>query len=326
MLPQQSCIAFGSGMAAVCALLFGSLSPGDHLIVSDVAYAATSEITNDMIPRLGIEVTKVNMADISELESAITAKTKLVYAETPCNPILRLTDIKAVAEIAHRAGVRLAVDSTFATPIATQPLALGADYVIHSLTKYLGGHGDAVGGALLGPKGEIEKVRKDTAIRTGGILSPFNAWLIMRGLATLPIRMEAHQQAAMQVAAFLEGHPKVTKVIYPGLASHPQHELAKRQMKNFSGMITFQVENGPETARILAERLKIIHYAVSLGHHRSLIFYLPTEDMLKTSFRLWPDGERAYREFAGNGIFRLSVGIEDGEDLCEDLDEALQYL
>jgi len=320
---SESCIAFASGMAAVSALLLHSLSAGDHLVISDVAYAATAEMTNDMIPRLGIRVTKVNMSDIGALRSALTPKTKLVYAETPCNPILRLTDIGAVAEIAHRSGARLAVDSTFATPVATQPLSLGADYVIHSLTKYLCGHGDAIGGALLGPTSELAEVRKKTAIRTGGILSPFNAWLIMRGLATLPIRMEAHQQAAMQVASFLQGHPKVTKVIYPGLATHPQHELAKRQMSNFSGMITFQVQNGPGTARVFAERLRIIHYAVSIGHHRSLIFYLPTEDMLETSFRLTPDQQQSYREYAGDGIFRLSVGIENGEDLCEDLNRAL---
>jgi cystathionine beta-lyase/cystathionine gamma-synthase len=321
---SESCIAFGSGMAAISTLLFHSLSAGDHLVISDVAYAATAEMTNDMIPRLGIRVTKVNMSDIDELRAALTPQTKLVFAETPCNPILRLTDIEAVAEITHRSGARLAVDSTFATPVATQPLLLGADYVIHSLTKYLCGHGDAIGGALLGRTSELDDVRKKTAIRTGGILSPFNAWLIMRGLATLPIRMEAHQQAAMQVASFLQGHPKVTKVVYPGLVSHPQYELAKRQMRNFSGMITFQVENGPGTARIFAERLKTIHYAVSLGHHRSLIFYLPTEDMLETSFRLTSDQQESYRKYAGDGIFRLSVGIEDGEDLCEDLNRALE--
>ena len=322
----ESCVAFGSGMAAVSALFLHLLSPGDHLVISDVTYAATAEMTNDMIPNFGIEVTKVNMSDIDAVRTAVTPGTKLVYAETPCNPILRLTDIEAVADIAHRAGAKLAVDSTFATPIATRPISLGADFVIHSLTKYLGGHGDAIGGALLGVTPELSELRKKTAIRTGGILSPFNAWLIMRGLATLPIRMEAHQAAAMQVASFLEKHPKVTEVIYPGLASHPQHELAKRQMSNFSGMITFQVEHGPEAARIFAEKLEIIHYAVSLGHHRSLVYYLPTKDMLETSFRLTPDQLTSYRAFAGDGVFRLSVGIEDGEDLCEDLDEALSAL
>jgi len=319
----ESCIAFSSGMAAITALLLYHLSLGDHLIISDIAYAGTAEITNDLIPHLGIKVTKVNLSDLDELKRAITPDTRLVFAETPCNPILRLTDIAAVAGIARAAGARLAVDSTFATPIATRPIDLGADYVVHSLTKYLCGHGDAVGGAVLGAAKELADMRKKIVIRTGGILSPFNAWLIMRGLATLPLRMEAHERGALQVAAFLEQHPKVVKVIYPGLVSHPQHDLAKRQMNNFSGMLTFQVSDGPGAARIFSEKLKIIHYAVSLGHHRSLIFYLPTENMLETSFKLSASQLESYRQFAAEGIFRLSVGIEDPEDLCHDLEQAL---
>lgn len=319
----EGCIAFASGMAAVSALFLHTLSAGDHVVVSDVAYAATAELTNEFLPRFGIEVTKANLSDLDELRAALTSRTRLVYAETPCNPLLRLTDIAAVAEISHAAGARLAVDSTFATPLATQPLALGADYVIHSLTKYLGGHGDAIGGALLGPAEELASLRKQVAIRTGGILSPFNAWLIMRGMATLPLRMRAHAEGAQAVALFLERHPRVTRVVYPGLPSHPQHELARRQMRNFSGMLTFQVTDGPAVARVLAERLRIIHYAVSLGHHRSLVFYLPTAGMLTTSFHLTPPQIASYRAFAGDGIFRLSVGIEDPDDLCADLDQAL---
>ena len=322
----EGCIAFASGMAAISALFLHTLSAGDHLVMSDVAYAAAAEMTNELLPRLGIEVTKANLADLDELRAALTPRTRLVYAETPCNPLLRLTDIAAAAEIAHAVGARFAVDSTFATPLATQPLALGADYVIHSLTKYLGGHGDAVGGALLGPADELAPLRKKVAIRTGGIISPFNAWLIMRGIATLPLRMRAHAEGAEKVARFLEAHPKVTRVIYPGLPSHPQHELAQRQMRNFSGMITFQVTNGPAAARVLAERLRVIHYAVSLGHHRSLVFYLPTADMLATSFHLTPAQLSSYREFAGDGIFRLSVGIEDPDDLCRDLAQALEHV
>jgi len=322
----ESCIAFGSGMAAVTALLLDELSSGDHLAISDIAYAATAEITNDLLPSLGIGVTKVNMSDLDELRSSITPRTKMVYAETPCNPILRLTDLVSVAKITHDAGAKLAVDSTFATPIATRPITLGADYVIHSLTKYLCGHGDAVGGALLGRKQEMSALRKRTAIRLGGILSPFNAWLIMRGISTLPLRMEAHEKLAMEVAMFLEEHPKVSKVIYPGLPSHPQHDLAKRQMKNFSGMVSFQVERGARAATIFSEELDIIHYAVSLGHHRSLIFYMPTSDLLESSFKLTPRQVESYREFAGDGIFRLSVGLEDPQDLCNDLEKALRSL
>jgi len=231
-----------------------------------------------------------------------------------------------VAEIARSVGARLAVDSTFATPFATRPLELGADYVIHSLTKYLGGHGDAIGGALLGKREELADLRKRVAIRTGGILSPFNAWLIMRGLATFPLRMRAHAVGALEVARFLETHPAVRRVVYPGLSSHPQYELAQRQMISFSGMLTFQVDDCPAAARVLAERLEIIHYAVSLGHHRSLVFYLPTTDLLATSFRLTLDQEASYRQFAGDGIFRLSVGIEEPADLCRDLEQALSHL
>jgi len=322
----QSCIAFASGMAAITSLFLHQLSPGDHLIISDVTYAAAAEITRDLFTRLGIRVSRVNLSEPEALRRALTDRTRLVFAETPCNPILRLTDIAATAEIAHQAGARLAVDSTFATPVATRPVELGADFVVHSLTKYICGHGDAVGGVLLGPADQLADLRRRVAIRTGGVLSPFNAWLINRGLATLPLRMRAHQEGAVEVARFLEAHPRVTRVVYPGLSSHPQSELARRQMKNFAGMIAFQVEDGPRAAEVLSRQLEVIHYAVSLGHHRSLIFYLPTDQMLENSFRLDDDQAHAYREYARDGIFRLSVGIEDPADLCEDLGRALNAL
>lgn len=322
----EACVAFSSGMAAITALLLYHLRSGDHLVISDVAYAAASEITNSLIPELGIGVTKVNTSDLDELRAAITPATRLIYIETPANPIMRLTDIAAVAEIAGRAGVKLAMDSTFSTPVATKPLEYGVDYVVHSLTKYLCGHGDAIGGALLGGSDELARLRKSVAIRTGGILSPFNAWLIMRGLATLPLRMAAHQEGATAVARFLEEHPRVRRVIYPGLESHPQHELAARQMKNFSGMLTFQLDDGPRAAEVFSKSLKIIHYAVSLGHHRSLLYYLSTDEMLETSFRLTEGQLQSYREFAGDGIFRLSVGIEDAADLIGDLEQALERI
>ncbi|MDR2848056.1 MAG: PLP-dependent aspartate aminotransferase family protein [Bacteroidales bacterium] len=320
----ETAIAFASGMAAGTALLLHLLRAGDHAIVSDVAYAALSEMTNEMIPDLNIAVTKVDTSDIAAIRKALQANTKLIYIETPCNPLLRLTDIAAVAEIAHHAGAQLAVDSTFATPAATKPLLLGADYVIHSLTKYLSGHGDALGGAILGSKSDLAPLRKKTAIRLGGVISPFNAWLIMRGIATFPVRMRVHQENALQIAAYLEQHPKVKKVLYPGLPSHPQYELARRQMTNFSGIISFQVENGRKTAREIAEKLQIIHYAVSLGHHRSLIFYLHSEDLLQTTFKFsTPEQYASWNAFAGEGIFRLSVGLEDAADIIADLEQAL---
>ncbi len=323
----ESAIAFASGMAAITSLLLHTLRSGDHAIISDVAYAALAEMTNEMIPGLDISITKVNTSDIETIKRAILPNTRLIYVETPCNPLLRLTDIQLVAGIAHDIGAKLAVDSTFATPLATRPLELGADFVVHSLTKYLGGHGDALGGAIIGSKNELAALRKTTAIRLGGVISPFNAWLIIRGLATFPLRMKAHAENALAVARFLESHPKVERVIYPGLASHPQHELAKRQMKNYSGMITFQVKNGREAARVFVENLQIIHYAVSLGHHRSLIFYLPSAELLESSFKFTtPEQLASWKLFAGEGIFRFSVGLEDAEDIIHDLELVLEKL
>lgn len=321
----EAAIAFASGMAAVNALLLQSLKPGDHLVLSDVSYAGVAELAKDYLATHGIEVSRVDFSDPHNVEAAIRPNTRIVYAETPSNPIIRLTDIAAVAAIAHKAGAKLAVDSTFATPVATRPLELGADFVIHSLTKYLGGHGDAIGGAVIGNAADLAELRKGALIHFGGIISPFNAWLIIRGIATLPIRMRAHQDGATAVAEFLEGHPKVKRVIYPGLASHPQAELARRQMKNFSGMLSFQVKgDGAAAAKNFSDRLEIVHYAVSLGHHRSLIFYMDTADMLRTSFSMTAAQEASYRAFAGDGIFRFSVGLEDPADIIADLERALK--
>jgi methionine-gamma-lyase len=319
----EAAVAFGSGMAATTALLLHVLKAGDHLVVSDVAYAGVAELVRHTLPRLGIDVEGVDLSDLAALRQALRPETRLVYAETPANPILKLTDIPAVAPLVHQAGALLVVDSTFATPVATRPLELGADFVVHSLTKYIGGHGDAVGGAVVGRAEAMARLTQDTAIHAGGILSPFNAWLIMRGMATLPLRMKAHEESALRIAGFLESRPGITRVIYPGLPSHPQHELARRQMESFSGMLTFQVPDGRATAHRLAERLQVIHYAVSLGHHRSLVFYLPTAEMDENSFRLSPEQLARYRELAGDGVFRLSVGLEDPDDLVADLDQAL---
>jgi methionine-gamma-lyase len=320
----EAAIAFASGMAAVNALLLQSLKPGDHLVLSDVSYAGVAELAKDYLATHGVEVTRADFSDPRNVEAAIRPNTRLVYAETPSNPIIRLTDIAAIAAIAHKAGAKLAVDSTFATPVATRPLELGADFVVQSLTKYLGGHGDAIGGTVLGTASDLAELRKGALIHFGGIISPFNAWLIIRGIATLPIRMRAHEAGATAVAHFLEAHPKVKRVIYPGLRSHPQAELARRQMKNFSGMLSFQVkDDGAKVARDFSERLEVVHYAVSLGHHRSLIFYLATDDMLRTSFSMTPAQEASYRAFAGDGIFRFSVGLEDPADIIADLERAL---
>ena len=319
----DGCVAFGSGMAAAVALFLHELKPGDRMVISDVCYAAVAEAAEDLLPGLNIDVVKVDMSDLEKVKQALSTDTKLIYIETPNNPIMRLTDITAVVELARQNGTKVAIDSTFATPVATRPLDLGVDYVIHSLTKYLNGHGDAMGGAILGDADAMDEIRRKILIKTGGVISPFNAWMIMRGLTTLPLRMREHEHNALEVARMLENHTAVKKVFYPGLPSHPQHDLAKKQMDNFSGMLTFQVKNGRETARLFSEQLNIVKYAVSLGHHHSLVYYMPTEDMLKTTFHLTPEQEESYRSYAGDGVFRLSVGLENAADICDDLKQVL---
>jgi cystathionine beta-lyase/cystathionine gamma-synthase len=322
----EMAVAFGTGMGAAAGLLLHRLAAGDHLVISDVAYAGVEELVRDTLTKLHVEVTPADLSDLDDLRRAMRPNTRMIWAETPANPILKLTDIRAVAEMARRAGAELVVDSTFATPLATRPLELGAEYVVHSLTKYLGGHGDALGGAIIGRAERLSSLRQDTAIHLGAALSPFNAWLILRGLATLPLRMAAHAQNALHLARFLESHPQVTRVIYPGLPSHPQAELARRQMANFSGMVAFQTRDAPRVAQQFAQGLDVFHYAVSLGHHRSLIFYLATDDLQKNSFRLDAEHLARYRAFAGDGIFRVSVGLEDPDDLCADLDQVLRTM
>ena len=319
----EACRCFASGMAATSALLLSTLSQGDRLVMSDSNYPGTAELARKTLTRLGVDVILADLSDLEAAARAITAGIRLVWAETPANPTLRLTDICGVAELAHSVGAEFAVDSTFASPVATRPLKLGADYVVHSLTKYCCGHGDAMGGAVLGRRDKLRNVESDGQIYMGGVISPFNAWLINRGLATLPMRMQAHQTNAIHVAKYLEGHTKVKRVLYPGLSSHPQFDLAVRQMDNFSGMVSVQIDNGPGLAERMMSDLKIFHYAVSLGHHRSLIYWLGTDDLMKSSYALEGQALDAYRAFAGDGVFRISVGLEDPEDLCDDLAQIL---
>ncbi len=322
---SEDCVAFASGMAATAALLLTALEAGGHLVISDVNYAGTAELVRGLLPKYGMATSPVDTTDLAAVEAAIRPETRMIWIETPANPILRLTDIAAVAAIAKRHGLPLAVDSTFATPIATRPLDLGADFVVHSLTKYIGGHGDALGGAILGSRERLEPLRTQALIHFGGAISPFNAWLIARGAATLPIRMRAHEEGAQRIAQFLESHPRVTRVNYPGLDSHPQRALAARQMANASGTLSFQVRgDGGALAKRMAKELDIIHFAVSLGHHRSLIYWMDTDEMLSSAYHLTGAQLAHYREYAGDGVFRLSVGLEDAEDLCRELDRVLR--
>lgn len=320
----ESCVAFASGMSASTAVLLSLLSQGDHVIASNTNYPGTAEIIRDTLPRFGIEATPVDTSTLENLEAAIRPNTKMIWVETPSNPLLRITDITAVAGLAKQQNAILVVDSTFASPIATTPLDFGADLVLHSLTKYIGGHGDALGGAVVGRLKLTRRLRSEGLIHYGGIISPFNAWLIIRGMATLPLRMQAHQENALKVAQFLETHPHVIRVLYPGLTSHPHHDLARKQMQNYSGMISFVTDQPRKHAGRMMKELEVIHYAVSLGHHRSLIYLMETEDLIGSSYRLKGKELEKYKSDAGKeGLFRLSTGLENAEDLIEDLRKIL---
>ena len=321
----EAALAFASGMAASHALLAGRLSAGDHLVISDTNYVGTAELVRDSLPRFGIEVSLADTSRPDEVAAAIRPTTRMLWIETPANPILRLSDIAELAGLARSKGVRdVVVDSTFASPIATRPIELGADFVVHSLTKYIGGHGDALGGAVCGRAADLAELNLEATVHFGGVLSPFNAWLILRGAATLPIRMKAHEETALAVARWLEADPRIAAVRYPGLASHPQHALARRQMRNFSGMMTFRTrEDGAAVAARMVEGLEVVHYAVSLGHHRSLVYWIPTDMVMASTFRLSGTHAERYRADAGDGVFRFSVGIEDADDIIADLDRVL---
>ena len=320
----EDCICFASGMAATAAVCYGTVSRGEHIVVSDVHYAGAAEFIRSMKQSMGVESTPVDTTDLNMVENAILpGKTKLVWMETPSNPLLKITDIQAMADLAKHYGALLAVDSTIATPVATRPLELGADFVVHSLSKYIGGHGDALGGAVLGSRELLSPLRTSERVHVGGVLSPFNAWLISRGATTLPIRMKYHSENAMQVAEFLSNHSRVNRVLYPGLPDHPGNDVAKRQMNCYSSLLSFSVRNGAELARKMHTELDIIHNAVSLGSYRSLIYWLPTDEMLSTAFLLDDDLASNYRAMAGEGLFRLAVGLEDADDLCRELDRVL---
>lgn len=320
----EAALALASGMAAVSAVLFTFLDRGDHIIASEVCYAGSVELFGLHLQRYGIDVSLVDTGDPEQVRQALRPNTKIVYVETPANPVLRLSDIAALAGIAHDAGALLVVDSTWAGPCLQRPLALGADYVIHSATKYLNGHGDALGGIIVGPASGIHRIRKEALVHLGGAMSPFNAWLIARGLVTLPLRMARHSESALTIARFLENHPAVSRVTYPGLESHPQHDLARRQMKAFGGMLTFQLKGGLGAAITLAEKIRLFTYATSLGHARSLLFYYPTDIYVDSAPYLTDEQKARIRKWMGEGIVRVSVGLEDPQDLIADLDQALR--
>ena len=319
----EECAVFASGIGAISALALTLLSAGDHLISSDICYPGALELFGVHLPRFGIEFSLVDSSDPEQVRAAIKENTKLIYIETPANPLLKLTDIQAISQITREAGIPLAVDSTFASPVLQKPLTLGADYVVHSLTKYINGHGDALGGMIAGTTENVHRIRKEMLVHLGSALSPFNAWLINRGINTLPIRVKKQSDNALKLARFLEDHPAVKRVIYPGLESHPQHDLAKKQMTGFGGMLSFQLKAGLEGAINLAENIKLFQYATSLGHAHSLIFYYPSDLYIDAVPYYNEEQKNRIREWSGEGVFRTSLGLEDPDDLIRDLEQAL---
>ncbi|WP_231974133.1 trans-sulfuration enzyme family protein [Pseudonocardia sp. HH130630-07] len=310
-------VALASGVAALHAVFFTFLRTGDHVVSSDVTYVATHRLLTELLPeRSGITATLVDSGDPEAVRAAIRPRTRLVHVETAANPTTRITDVDAVAAVGHEAGALCSVDATFATPVLQRPLERGADLVVHSLTKYVNGHGDAMGGAVLGRPELIGRIRADAMVDAGGVISPFNAWLIARGAVTLPMRMRAHCANALAVARFLDADPRVAYVAYPGLASHPQHELAARTLDDgFGGMLAFALDGPPELQNRFVAALRVITSAVSLGHDESLIVHVGAGGAGRAAH--FPPEFRRY------GHLRLSVGIEDPRDLVADLAQAL---
>jgi cystathionine gamma-synthase len=305
----EAAAAFGSGLAASSAIL-QALAPGDHVVAPTDVYHGMTKLLREVFMRWGLNVSFVDMTKLDEIKRAFTPKTKLVWTETPSNPLLKITDLAAVAEIAHGAGALCACDNTWA-PIMQRPLDLGADFVMHSTTKYLGGHSDVMGGAVVAKNaaGFFERVREIQGV-SGGIPSPFDCWLILRGMRTLPCRMRAHSENALKIATWLADHQRVNAVHYPGLASHAGHEVAARQMSDFSGMLSFEVKGGAAAALEVAAKTEIFIRATSLGGVESLIEH-------RASIK----GEDPRTP---HGLLRLSIGLEHADDLIEDLAEALE--
>ena len=312
----RHCLAFSSGLGAETTMLF-LLKPNDHVVYMEDVYGGTYRLFDKVMRRFGLTFTAVDASDLDAVENAITPETRLVWLESPSNPLLRIVDIDAVSEIAHSHGARVCVDNTFATPYLQQPLHLGADLVVHSATKYIGGHSDVVGGAIMTSDDELEKQLRFHQNAVGAVPSPFDCWLLLRGIKTLALRVERQSDNAMTVAQALAGNPRVKMVHYPGLESHAHRAVAERQMRMFGGMVSFEVKDEATALSVLAG-LRIFALAESLGAVESL-----AEHPARMTHASIPAAERK-RAGVGDGLIRLSIGIEDAADLVADLEDALE--
>ena len=314
----KGAVSYASGMGAVAGALFAALKCGDHAIFTKAKYSGTEDITSDWLPRFGIEHDSFQADHLEELEPLIKPNTKVIYVETPANPTMVLVDLAEVAKIAHRHGAKIFVDNTFATPYNTNPLDLGVDVVIHSLTKYIGGHGDLLGGAVISNDTEfLRQCRLGTLMHFGAVMAPFTAFLVCRGMKTLGVRMRQHNENALKIARWLETDPRIETVRYPFLESNPQYDIAKKQMRGGGGMISFDVKGGLEAGKKFINSLKLCTLAVSLGDTETLV-----EQAAAMTHTMIP---KEVREAAGitDGMIRMSVGLEDPDDIIADLDQAL---
>lgn len=313
----ESALVTASGMGAIFNAVLSHVSAGDHIIAQRNIYANTSVLFSDYLPRWNVECTFVDQTDADAFERAIKPNTKLIYVETPSNPLMILTDLRRVADIGMRHNIPTIVDGTFATPINQRPLELGITAVVHSATKYLGGHHDLTAGAIIGSREFVERAWKLNLL-SGSILSPFDGWLLLRGLRTLSLRVERHNQNALAVARFLESHEKVARVYYPGLETHPQHELARAQMHGFTGMLSVELTGGFNAAEQFIKNLELAIYAASLGGFETLVVH-PAAMWQKTF-----TAEQRAEIGVSDGLVRISIGLEDEADLLADFAQALQ--
>ncbi len=315
----EDAAVFSSGMAAIATTMLTLTSSGDHVVSTRDLYGGTLAFFKDVLPKFGVDVSFVEATNFEEIKSTVQGNTKVIYAETPTNPTLKIVDVSKVAKLGRKKGITVVIDGTFASPYNLQPLRFGVDIVVHSATKYLGGHNDVTAGVVCGPEGFVQNV-KEMRKHLGGTLDPHAAWLLLRGLKTLGLRMERHNSNGTKIARYLEKHPKVKRVYYPGLPSHPQYSIARKQMRGFGGVVSFELDGNFETTMKFVDNLKLCFLAASLGGTETLAtqpvtcshYYVSAEDRKKAGIT--------------DELIRLALGIEDPEDIIADLDQAFNKI